>query len=283
MTKIHLIRQRSAVCFRHLPAPLATLIILAVICSCSGQPKPPLRIGTHVWPGYEPLYLARNRGFLDDNEVQLVEYPSASEVIRAFRNRAIDGATLTLDEVLLLAQDGLDPRVVLVTDISHGGDVILGRPGMKNLASLQGRRIGVENNALLANEAITLFDSSQIPGEIVDVLVIRADLAKRRTKSVRNLLKGWFQALGFLETKPTVAAEFMAVRLQISAPEVLEALKGIRFPTLEESRTLIGGDSPGLAKSGNRLMEIMLKNQLLLKRVDPNTLFAPETLEAVRP
>lgn len=67
----------------------------------------PLRIGTLVWPGYEPLYLARERGYLDPKSVRLVEYPSNSEVTRAFRNRAIEAAALTFDEVHpLLASSG---------------------------------------------------------------------------------------------------------------------------------------------------------------------------------
>ena len=65
------------------------------------DPAPPLRIGTNVWTGSEPLYLARDLGYLDPRTVQLVEYPSASEVLRAFRNQAIDGAVISLDEVLV--------------------------------------------------------------------------------------------------------------------------------------------------------------------------------------
>ena len=64
----------------------------------------PILLGTNVWPGYEPLYLARSLGYWDDSSVKLVEYSSASQVIRAFRNDAIHIAALTLDEVLLLKE-----------------------------------------------------------------------------------------------------------------------------------------------------------------------------------
>ena len=95
------------------------------------SPTTPLRIGTNVWIGSEPLYLARELGQLDPAAVQLVEYPSASEVLRAFRNQAIDGMVISLDELFGLAVDGLQPRVVLVVDVSHGADVVVGRPGMR--------------------------------------------------------------------------------------------------------------------------------------------------------
>ncbi len=88
-------------------------VLALSLAGCGVEPAPPLRIGTNVWSGYEPLYLARELGYLDPRSVHLVEYPSASEVIRAFRNQAIEAAALTFDEVLLLTQDGFEPRVVL--------------------------------------------------------------------------------------------------------------------------------------------------------------------------
>ena len=84
-----------------------------------------MHIGTNVWPGYEPLYLARELGYFDDQPIHLVEHAAATEVIRAFRNGTIDAAALTLDEVLLLAQHGQNPRIVLVMDFSQGGDTLI--------------------------------------------------------------------------------------------------------------------------------------------------------------
>lgn len=304
---------------------LSAAILIVLLCSaCSERPERPLRIGTNSWPGYEPLYLARDRGFLDDQVVHMVEYPSSSEVIRAIRNSAIDGASLTLDEVLMLAADGLAPRIVLVMDISHGGDAILGQPGIANLASLAGKRVGVESNALgayvlsralelidlttadihisslevnehetafinkqvdavvtfepvrsrlLNSGAVSLFDSSQIPGEIVDVLVVREDVAEQRQRSIRHLLESWFRALAFLQADPNAAADSFAVRLKITSPQVLDALQGLHFPSLAENRQLIGGQPAELVQTGKRLMDVMRSHHLLPKDVDTETLF----------
>ena len=116
---------------------------------CSGEmASSPAKLGTNLWPGYEPFYLARELGVLPPSQVQLVEYPSASEVIRGFRNGAVDAAALTLDEVLLLAQNEIPVKVVLVLDISHGGDVVMARPEIGRFEDLRGKRIGVESNAL---------------------------------------------------------------------------------------------------------------------------------------
>ena len=206
-------------------AVLASAALLVGISGCSRQPETALRIGTNVWIGSEPLYLARELGYLDPAVVQLVEYPSASEVLRAYRNQAIDGMVISLDELFGLAVDGLQPRIILVVDVSHGADVVVGRPGMKSMQDLKGKSVAVESGALGAfvlsraltlngmqasdvnvvhlesNEqpkafeagkvdgavtfdpyrgqflkmgAATLFDSTQIPGEIVDLVAVRA-------------------------------------------------------------------------------------------------------------
>jgi NitT/TauT family transport system substrate-binding protein len=111
-------------------------------------PETALRIGTNVWIGSEPLYLARSLGRLDPSAVQLVEYPSASEVLRAFRNQAIDGMVISLDELFGLAADGLSPRIVLVVDVSNGADVVVGRNGMQSMQDLKGKSVAVESGAL---------------------------------------------------------------------------------------------------------------------------------------
>ena len=108
----------------------------------------PLLLGTNVWPGYEPFYLARARGYYQPQDIRLVEYSTATRVIKAFRNSAIHAAALTLDEILLLHEREVEVKIILICDISQGGDAILARPGFPTLKKLKGRRIGVEHTAL---------------------------------------------------------------------------------------------------------------------------------------
>ncbi|WP_089415559.1 type 2 periplasmic-binding domain-containing protein [Vitreoscilla filiformis] len=107
----------------------------------------PLRIGAHPWPGYELLYLARQRGQLDPQQVRLIEFPSASASLRALAVRSIEGAALTLDEVLLARSRGIDLTVVAVLNESRGADVVLVQPGLQAPGALHGKRIGVESSA----------------------------------------------------------------------------------------------------------------------------------------
>lgn len=122
-----------------------------LLLSCGPAPEPLLRIGTNTWPGYEPLYLARSLGYYEGSPITLVELTSASEVIHALRSGTLEGAALTLDEVLTLLDDGFDLKVVLVMDFSNGGDVLLAKPGIDSTADLRGKRIAVEYTAVGAS------------------------------------------------------------------------------------------------------------------------------------
>ena len=308
---------------------LAIFALLLPLSGCLRKPEPALRIGTNVWIGSEPLYLARELGRLDPATVQLVEYPSASEVLRAFRNQAIDGMVISLDELFELAVDGLAPRIVLVVDVSHGADVVVGRRGMRTMKDLRGKPVAVESSALGAyvfsralalngmqtsdvnvvhlesNEqpgafqsgkvdgavtfdpyraqflragASTLFDSTQIPGEIVDLVAVRATALTKQPKAIQSLLAGWFDAIAYLQREPADAARRMGVRQQTTVEQFLQALQGLHIPSRDENLQMIGGTQPELAVTGRRLMALMVDAKLLRDALQIEALLAPEPL-----
>jgi len=308
---------------------LGCALLVLLIAGCMREPGTALRIGTNVWIGSEPLYLARELGKLDPAAIQLVEYPSASEVLRAFRNQAIDGMVISLDELFGLAADGYQPRVVLVVDVSRGADVIVGRPGMRGMRDLKGKSVAVESSALGAyvlsralakngmqasdvdvvhlesNEqpsafekgqvdgavtfdpyraqflragATVLFDSTQIPGEIVDILAVRESVFDKQPKAVRALLAGWFGALDYMQKDPNDAARRMGIRQQTSGEQFLQALQGLHIPTREENMRMLGGASPELVTTGRRLMALMVDLKLLRAPFEIQGVLAPGPL-----
>ncbi len=299
----------------------AVLLLVSGLGACSqdaAQQAPWLRVGTNVWPGYEPLYLARDLGYLDELPVKLVEYSSASEVIRAFRNGAIEAAALTLDEVLLLAASGLEPRVVLVMDISDGGDVIIGSASVQAMTDLKGKRVGVEETALgayvlsralelhelkpdgievvpleaaeheaaflsgqvdavvtfepmrtklLSSGGRLLFDSRAIPGEVVDVLVVRKSYLDQHGEVVEQLLNQWFAALAYEQQYPEDAAQRISKRLGTTPEEFIASLEGLKILGHAENQQHLGGPAPRLCAAGEKLHRTMRAHGLLDKDV----------------
>ncbi len=161
-------------------AILGMLMSITALTGCDGDSSGPLRLGTNVWLGYEPAYLARDLGYFDEGEVELTRFHSATDVIQAFRNEAIDVAALTLDEAMLLVQDGFDIQVFFVTDVSQGADVILtmADSGITGIADLAGRTIGVESSALGAYVLARAVQLNGIPLDSVNTAYVTADGSK---------------------------------------------------------------------------------------------------------
>jgi NitT/TauT family transport system substrate-binding protein len=282
-----------------------------LLAACSRDVEKPLRVGSNQWIGYEPVYLAREMGYLEGTDIHLIELRSATQVMGSLRMGNLEVAMLTLDEALTVMQDNVPLSVIAIMDISNGADVMLARPGM-SLETLRGKRIGVENTALGAvvlegalakaglsiediqivpcraddHEAMYLkgrvdavvtfepvrtrllkmgarqiFDSSDIPNQIIDVMVVRTDIEDRHRQQLRKLIESYFRALDYLEKYPQEAIRKMAPRMKISEEELQQAYKGVELPTLAMTRSWL--DSERLKKQAVALEDLMRRRHLI--------------------
>jgi NitT/TauT family transport system substrate-binding protein len=307
---------------------LSGVLLGALAAGCDARSRPPVRVGTTTWPGYEPLYLAQDIGAYGPDAVRVRRYASTTEVLADYRAGRLDAAALTLDEAMMLLGHGNDPCIVLVIDTSTGGDGIVAREGVRGVADLRGRRLGAERtalgayvasralqraglseadvtlvnlpvdrhagaflagevdavvtfepvkSALIAAGGVQIFSSAEIPGEIVDVLVVDRAFLEAHAGRVRELVQGWFDGLSYLERHPTEAAGYMSPRLHLMPHAVMAALAGLEFPDRAQNvRMLIGeGGVPGLAGPATRLAQTMRDLGLIRGDVKPIGLFRP--------
>lgn len=306
------------------------LLICFLITSCTESSPPTLRLGTNVWPGYEPLYLARHTGKLNTERVQLVELSSSTQVMQAFRNDLIDAAALTLDEVLQLHDTGEALQVVLIMDTSHGADAIVAQASIHSLGDLVGKKIGVESNALgayvisralnsvsLARTSIEIiqldidhqeteflrhsvaavvtfepllskllmagghvvFDTSQIPNEIIDVLAVRTAYLERHPNVIQELINAWFESTSLIGTEPHQTAEILGQRMGLGVEDTLAAYAGLKIPDRAENQKLLKGQpQPELAHTIAKISKVMLEQKLIKNSVDPSALLGGTAL-----
>ena len=282
------------------------------LSGCTPPQEPQLRIGSNIWIGYEPLYLARKLGYYDNTKIKLVEMGSASDVMHAMRNNVLEGAALTLDESLSLIDDGMDLKVILVMDISNGADVLLAKPEIQSIADLRGKSVAVEYSAvgailldaalqssgltaldikivscsvnnhlecykqtdavvtfepirtiLLKQGAHELFNSSHNQGQIVDVLVVKSKAIDTNPEALKQLISGYFNAREYIDVNSEIAAERMAIRMQIGAEELLKSFEGIRLPVLEENWFLLSGEPEPLQLTADMLSQLLLEKKFL--------------------
>lgn len=297
---------------------VAIALFTFILISCDRTPPKPLRIGTNVWPGYEPLFLARDLGYYENTPIKLVEYPSI-DPNQSYRNGEVELSATPLTGFLMLAQTHPDVRAWLIIDISDGADAIVAKPGIANLQSLKGRRVGFDRSPLsafvltrsleqvglslndvklvdvelfeqkealqqnrvdavvtfephrsnlLADGAKLLFDTTQFPGEIVDVLVGSESLLRTHASQLQVLMQAWFRALDYIEKNPEDAARRMAQRQGVTPEQFLKSLKGLRFVSLEENQKILGKTDPILLNSAQRLSQFLKENKLLKQDLD---------------
>ncbi len=311
-----------------LPATLALIPVLLVLAlgstGCARSDRS-LRIGANIWPGYEPMFLARHLGYFEGFPVKLIDFSSSAEVTRAYRNRLIDVAALTADEALVAAEGENNHRIVLTCDFSVGADVLIAKPGLQSVGDLKGRRIGLETTVLgaymlaralelnalspgdvrvvpvplpehetafnagkvdaivtfephrsrlLAAGGRVLFDSTQIRGEIVDVLLTRRDLAESQNRALTEFVSAWFRALAYLRKYPSDAAARVCEREGVMPHEYLASLRGIEFPDRQTNLRLLGNSPDSLTGALRQLSAVMCREKFVPKAIEPPLLDA---------
>lgn len=295
---------------------LNSLRMLPVLTACalaSTTFAAPLRVGTNVWPGYEPLYLARAEGHLPESEVKLVQFRSATQVMNALRTESIEAGAVTLDEAISLAAGGLDLTIVRALDTSSGADAIVCNADIGSMAELAGKRVGVENSALgaymllralelsgldlsqihvipldpggqatamekneadavvcfepvrgnlLRSGAKELFNSTMIPGEIVDLLVVRTAVLNRFSTAISNMQAAWTMSLASIEADAPKAYAIMGRRLGLDGEKARESFQGLTLLDCEQNAKLFQPGGAG-REAINRLHDFMWDKKLI--------------------
>lgn len=103
----------------------------------------PLKIRYSVWVGYGPLFLAREKGFLKEEkvEVDLINMEDPKEGFFAMAAGRLDGVVSTIDTMLLYLKTGKEFQYVLALDDSAGGDAIVARKEIKSVRELKGKKV----------------------------------------------------------------------------------------------------------------------------------------------
>lgn len=293
------------------------LVLLAFAGYIQGIGNPwsqtaPIRISTNDWAGFEPIHLARAQGSIPESAAKIIALTSAYDSIRALRSHTVDAALLTLDEALTVVATDAEYRIVLVTDVSHGADTILARPGITGLAGLKGRRVMVNGGAggaymltraldkaglttaditvlkvsedqqerrwnageadavvtfepfrtkILTTGATEIFTSRDIPGEIVDVLIVHESVLTQRRAQLRSVLLGWHRQLERLKKNPDDTYRAIGMRLGLSADEARNQYAGIRMIHRKEGIAMF--TSGRLRETAERLNVVMVDGGLI--------------------
>lgn len=120
---------------------LLAALVLAMPLSQAQAAK--MTIGTVVWIGYAPFYVADALNSYEKYgvDVELIYFADNSTMPGALQGGSIDGAMLTYDMVIGAAAKDWPLKVVLPIDYSNGGDAIVSKVSITSPADLKGRRV----------------------------------------------------------------------------------------------------------------------------------------------
>lgn len=134
---------------------------------------------------------------------------------------------------------------------------------------------------LLKAGAHVLFDSSQIPYEIVDVLVTNDVTIKTRAKELKQLSSGWFKTLTYINENYDEAMEEMSQNEATSIQEFQKGYEDLIIPNHDENLKMLGKDGT-LIKPMKRLSELMYKKGSLGKRIEVSPVLDSRIIEMIK-
>jgi len=216
-----------------------------------------------------------------DGADALVAKPDIPD-LAALRGRRVGVERSTAGALMLegaLEAAGLGPNDIQVVDLVAGQHLDAFRAGEVDAVVT----FEPMTTLLLQRDARVLFDSSRMPGRILDVLVVREEVMERHRAGLNLLVRAQFQALALLGDEPAEAARRMAPRTGLTPDQLLATYGGLVLPDLEENRRLLTGTPPPLQAAATRLAGLMHNGGLLARAVDCGNLVDPGFLPEAPP
>lgn len=110
----------------------------------------------------------------------------------------------------------------------------------------------------------TIFTSRELPGEILDVLSTRRDVAIEHPERTAQLIEGWQRGLQFLKERPDEALPLAARYLSLTVDELKEALgKVYLVDSAESGRLFDRGQVPSIWKTHEITSAFLVENRIV--------------------
>jgi len=179
----------------------------------------------------------------------------------------------------MLASHGLSEADVTVVPLDAS----------QHLAALQAGRVAAavsyEPWASQMHQAgfTRVFDSRQMPREILDVLVVRGSVLATRPADVDALLMAWHAGLARYLADPAAAAEALVSGTELTVRDYLLTQAGLRYWAPHESLAHLSGRPSPMQQGGDHLVNTLLDMRLLHKAVAWDDLLDPAPASRVQP
>ncbi len=230
----------------------------------------------------EALRLA-DEGF-DPRVVAVLSASAGADVVMAvpevrdlagLRGRTVAVEATTVGALML-------QRLLQAARLQPGDVKVINVEATQHLALLRGGRAQVSVSyeplagALREAGMVSIFDSRQMPGDIVDVLLVHADVLQSRPEQVQAMVAGWQRGQAAVEQAPDASAALLAPGADLTPAQYLASFKGLDFFSAEQSLTWLSGQPRTLGQASEGLATTLQTMGLIREAPDWTRLLAPE-------
>lgn len=124
---------------------LAASVSMTFAFSNMSYAAAPLKIAYSDWPGFVAWQIAIDKGWFKEAGVDVkfdwFDYGASMDAFTAGKS---DAVFVTNGDALVVGSGGAKNTMILITDYSNGNDMIIGKPGIKSLKELKGKKVGTE-------------------------------------------------------------------------------------------------------------------------------------------
>jgi NitT/TauT family transport system substrate-binding protein len=112
----------------------------------TAKAEDPLIVGTHVWPGFMPSWIIREKNLFDVTgaNAEVRDFRRVVDSLSAFTAGKIQCNAMIVADVQIPLSQGVPIKVVWLTDESSGADGIVARHEVETIADFKGRRVAYE-------------------------------------------------------------------------------------------------------------------------------------------
>ena len=194
---------------------IALLVILGGILAVSDtknstpQTSEPIVIGTAFYPGFGATFIAQEKGFFEDEGVNVEALTLSSEaMIPSFESNEINMVYGTPDFLTIIADVGIEASQIFSISLSNGADGIITTQDIKSVEDLRGKKVylglgfpshfflrSVTKNSGIKSEEIEIIDlnpdqvgTSFLSGEIIAGVTWEPWLSKATQKKNGKVL-----------------------------------------------------------------------------------------------
>ncbi len=197
-------------------APPPAVAVAAPPLQAPAAPTVALKIAYSDWPGWAAWEIALQKGWFKEAGVnvdfQWFDYVPSMD---AFTARKVDAVSMTNGDSMVTGNGGGPNVCIVANDYSSGADMIVAKSGIKKMADLKGKKIGVEIGFIDHLLVLEALKSANLSEKDVQLVNIRTDELPQALKENKvDAIAAWQPNSGVaLNSVPGSAAIFSSANV----------------------------------------------------------------------